>query len=122
EYASPTTPCSGSFQQNADGLIDVYGSFIRFGLMTFDPLPGPQTGLDSPGSTSANYSAGAEGAWSYYFSGVRQGLPEGCTTPEDFEVGARNAAAPPWEGRLVPFGKSDPTLIEHNQRNEQVEK
>lgn len=121
EYSSPANACSGSFQQNADGLIDVYGSFIRFGLMTFDTLPGPETGLEGSG-TSPNYGAGAQGAWSYYFTGVRRGLPEGCTDPEDFEVGARNAAAPPWEGRLVPFGKPDPTLAEHNQRNQQVEK
>lgn len=123
EYASPATACASTFQQNADGLIDVYGSFVRFGLMTFDTLPGIETGLVDPTGTAANYGAGAAGAWSYYFSGVRQGVPEGCPPPaQDYEVGARNAAAPPWEGRLVPFGKPDPTLIEHNQRNEQVEK
>src|SRR5690606_3258841 len=55
-------------------------------------------------------------------NGICYGLPEGCVVPEPFEVGARNAAAPPWEGRLVPFGKPNPTLVEHTQRNQQVEK
>lgn len=119
EYNSPGLACSGSFQQQADGLIDVYGTFVRFGLMTLDTLPHAGTGYSG---TTAQYGSGVEGAWSYVRSNVCMGLPEGCEHPEPFEVGARNAAAPPWEGRLVPFGKPNPTMVEHNQRNQQVEK
>lgn len=119
EYNSPGLACSGSFQQQADGLIDVYGTFVRFGLMTIDPLPEPYSGHSG---TSPQYASGVAGGWTYVGGSVCQGLPEGCDVPEPFDVGARNPGAPPWEGRLVPFGKPNPTLVEHNQRNQQVEK
>lgn len=120
QYDSPSLACAGTFQQTPDGLIDAFGAFVRFGLMTFDTEPSAATGYSG---TTAQYASGVEGAWSYVWNnGICYGLPEGCVVPEPFEVGARNAAAPPWEGRLVPFGKPNPTLVEHTQRNQQVEK
>ena len=38
---------------------------------------------------------------------ARDGRPAGCATPGNLEVGARNASAPPWEGRMVPFGSPE---------------
>lgn len=120
QWDSPSLACAGTFQQTADGLIDAYGPLVRFGLMTFDTQPSALTGFSG---TGAQYGNGVEGGWSYVWNnGVCYGLPEGCTVPEPFDVGARNAAAPPWEGRMVPFGEPNPTLVEHNQRNEHVQK
>jgi len=104
------TGCA-TFSQRSDGLLDTYAQLIRFGLMTFDAQVNSGTGFDG---TSAVYSTGIDGNWSYYVGSAVQGRPEGCPPPgTDQEVGARNAAAPPWEGRMVAFGppnEADPTV------------
>jgi type IV pilus assembly protein PilY1 len=51
--------------------------------------------------------------WSYFpgwNSGaacLHTGKPIGCTQPQMLAVGARNPAAPPWEGRMMPFPATD---------------
>src|SRR5690606_27928974 len=51
-----------------------------------------------------------------------KGRPAGCTTPpEPFEVGARNPAAPPWEGRLIPFGDPFAPWSETVVTNQQIQ-
>ncbi len=107
------------FQQTADGLLDTYADRARFGLMTFDPSTDQGTG-----ATGNSYDAvtGMKGIWSYYvgWNGVgspASGNPPNCAV-HDYEVGARNPAAPPWEGRLIPFGAADAdaaTLLANNQ-------
>jgi type IV pilus assembly protein PilY1 len=37
------------------------------------------------------------------------------------EVGARNASAPPWEGRLIPFGNPLPGEGDYKIKNEQIQ-
>src|SRR6185295_12886382 len=54
-------PCSG-FAQFEDGLLDVYKNDIRFGLMTFDARVSAGTGYSG---TTANYTTGTDGNWSY---------------------------------------------------------
>lgn len=48
------------------------------------------------------------------------GRPVNCATPQLFEVGARNPAAPPWEGRLIGVPASSNATIDdirlHNDR------
>lgn len=103
------TGCA-TFSQRSDGLLDTYAQLIRFGLMTFDARVSAGTGVSG---TSASYSTGIDGNWSYYVGSPVQGRPEGCNFDTDQEVGARNAAAPPWEGRMVAFGppnEADPTV------------
>ncbi len=41
--------------------------------------------------------------------------------PEPDEVGARNAAAPPWEGRLIPFGNPQPGSPDYQNKNQQIQ-
>lgn len=102
------TGCS-DFHQRTDGLLDTYAKMVRFGLMTFDARTSAGTGLNS---TAANYATGIDGNWSYYVGSKVTGRPANCNFDVDQEVGARNAAAPPWEGRMVAFGppnEADPT-------------
>jgi type IV pilus assembly protein PilY1 len=102
---STYTGCSG-FSQSGDGLLDVYKDLVRFGLMTFDARVGSGTGVSG---TAADYSGGLDGNWSYYLGSPMTGHPANCSFDMDQEVGARNAAAPPWEGRMIGFGPPNET-------------
>src|SRR4051812_25157589 len=93
-------PCAG-FSQLEDGLLDIYRGQVRFGLMTFDARV--SAGMGYSGVTP-DYSTGSEGNWSYFLGTAASGHPANCSFEVDQEVGARNAAAPPWEGRLIAFG------------------
>jgi type IV pilus assembly protein PilY1 len=123
---------SCSFTQSTDGMLDAFRNMVRFGMMSIDAFPSPGTGSTAaanPATATADYPSGEKGMWSYYHnwiagapaapsvvssvtpSGVSvntvrptAGNPAGCATPSFMEVGARNEAAPPWEGRLVAFG------------------
>lgn len=123
EYDDVDTPCAAtaceSFRQSGDGIIDAYGSGVRFGLMTFDSLVSDATGYSG---TTPNFSSGVEGAWSYFYGGAASGNPADCAAASPYEVGARNSAAPPWEGRMVAFGDPSPDLSDHTTRNSQIEK
>jgi type IV pilus assembly protein PilY1 len=109
------TGCSG-FSQAGDGLLDVYKDMVRFGLMTFDARVNNGTGLSG---TSADYTTGFDGNWSYYVGAPKTGHPINCSTDMDQEVGARNASAPPWEGRLIGFGP--PNETNNNLRNQWIQ-
>jgi type IV pilus assembly protein PilY1 len=75
----------------SNGLLDSFAGEIRFGLMTFDTLPSEKTDM--------------VGTWSYVVGAMATGAPADCVSgPSPQEVGARNALAPLWEGRLVSFG------------------
>ncbi len=95
-----------TFPQYQDGVLDSDLDILRFGLMTFDQDQDPGTG-----TTTANQVANPAfvGNWSY-FPGWNTGAactyfgnPVNCATQTLFAVGARNPAAPPWEGRMVPL-------------------
>jgi type IV pilus assembly protein PilY1 len=117
-YNDPLVPCgSGAFRPSYDGILDVFGDRARFGLMTFDGSPESYTGSDGAGYS---ISTGMDGLWSYYANwgngGVlSSGKLAGCTTKK-MEVGSRNQAAPPWEGRFVPLGPYDETSIDTKSR------
>lgn len=110
--ALATHPGCAGFSQAGDGLLDIYKDQVRFGLMTFDARTSDGTGVDSG---AANYTSGVDGNWSYYLGQPATGHPVNCAFDMVQEVGARNAAAPPWEGRLVGFGP--PALADHTERN-----
>ncbi|MEZ4227855.1 MAG: PilC/PilY family type IV pilus protein [Polyangiaceae bacterium] len=113
-----TTACT-TFQQANDGLLDTFRGRVRFGLMTFDTHTDDGTGL--AGST-ANFPSGMRGTWSYYVGGAKAGHPAGCTTGDYVqEVGARNAAAPPWEGRMVAFGSPNATQSDLQTRADWIQ-
>jgi len=98
---------SCAFTQSSDGILDSYQSGIRFGLMTFDTDPSPDQ---------------AElGTYSYIVGTPHTGKPIGCTTASPMEVGARNASAPPWEGRLIPFGDPLPGSLDYQNKNQQIQ-
>jgi type IV pilus assembly protein PilY1 len=109
------TGCSG-FSQSGDGLLDVYRDLVRFGLMTFDARVSAGTGLTG---TAANYSTGFDGNWSYYLGTPVTGHPPNCSFDMSQELGARNAAAPPWEGRMIGFGP--PNETDNSVRNEWIQ-
>lgn len=108
-----------AFNQDTDGLLDVYRDMVRFGLMTFDARVGTGTGVVSG---VADYGSGFDGNWSYYLGEAVEGHPVNCD-PDDptfQEVGARNAAAPPWEGRMVAFGP--PNETNNTTRNDWIQR
>ena len=117
---APATTCA--FNQLSDGALDSSVATMRFGLMTFDVDPANGTGASLGASplVANTPTSPFDGMWSY-FSGWNgtgaftpaQGRPGGCNTLSMFEVGARNPAAPPWEGRFVmlPAPNADSTAI-----------
>jgi len=101
---SNTTSCG--FGQNQDGALDTELNLMRFGLMTFDQDPSAATGVTAQNTV---LSPAFNGMWSY-FPGWNTGAgctyygnPANCATQTLMAVGARNPAAPPWEGRMVPL-------------------
>lgn len=104
-YNNVSTSCS--FTQASDGILDSYRSGIRFGLMTFD--------------TDPSADQGELGTYSYVVGASHTGKPIGCTTASPMEVGSRNASAPPWEGRLVPFGNPLPGSLDYQNKNQQIQ-
>lgn len=111
--------CSG-FRQAPDGILDVFREKVRFGLMTFDTHVHGGTGLDA--SNHRDAESGMQGTWSYFIGEPVTGRPEYCLEDQIQEVGARNPAAPPWEGRMVAFGPPDASGPEIEQRNEHIQK
>ena len=105
-----TNNCTFS-QNSSDGLLSTYASKVRFGLMTFDTSMNAGTGHNVK---AADFTTGIAGTWSYFVDKATQGQPGGCPTLVDYEVGARNAAAPPWEGRMVAFGDPSPNSNDVN--------
>lgn len=113
-----------TYGQWRDGLLDAYDGLVRFGLMTFDTSPDPGTGVTAGGT--ADYATGTLGTWSYFINGTGTcknpspsggclGAPWNCGSLYPQEVGARNAAAPPWEGRMVAFGPANEDGTVRNQ-------
>ena len=101
---SNSSPCVFS-QNTASGLLLTYTPNVRFGLMTFDTKTSAGTGYTG---VAADFPSGIAGTWSYFVGNPAQGRPGGCPTLVEEELGARNAAAPPWEGRMVAFGDPAP--------------
>jgi type IV pilus assembly protein PilY1 len=119
QYSSSAACAAPGFSQSANGIIDNFGAFVRFGLMTFDTLPDPGTGYNA--GMSPNFGTGRDGAWSYVLGMAKKGNPADCD-PHDIEVGARNAAALPWEGKLIPFGASNLLQAQNDERHQHIEK
>lgn len=118
---APGTP--GGFSQQSDGILDTFRDRVRFGLMTFDSFQDAGTGVSG---TALNHSTGTGGLWSYFVGwssggSPAKGNPPNCGPAKDFEVGARNPAAPPWEGRLMPFGRHDAALSELTTNNDRIQ-
>ena len=129
QSAGHTMSCA--FGQLSDGILAVYQDIARFGLMTFDQDPSPATGVSasSPFSVLSPAQGGAfTGMWSYYpnwgggGAGVpAQGNPLTCSTgAQAFEVGARNPAAPPWEGRMIEFPPASDATGARQTQNQQI--
>jgi len=117
-YTSNTGTCSPTFAQDPDGLIDTFTGAVRFGLMTFDTLPSNGDGFNG---VSPLFQDGIDGAWSYFLTAGAAGMPFGCPTSATMEVGARNSAAPAWEGKMIPFGKRNADSIDNRTRDTRIE-
>lgn len=131
------------FTQKSDGLLDGPArDLIRFGVMTFDSFADPGTGTDSnqftgmwsyfPGWNTFNRAAQAGNcdsfvtgtAWTSLANNLYAcGWPSGCsaTSTRQYEVGARNPNAPPWEGRMLGFPPADADLATVEQWNDRVQ-
>jgi type IV pilus assembly protein PilY1 len=116
------------FPQATDGMIDSERDIMRFGLMTFDQDPDPGTGTTA---TNQVATPAFTGNWSYYpgwnigaappntlFGAPAYfGNPANCTTQTEMVVGARNPAAPPWEGRMIPFPATTDLAAQETQND-----
>ena len=124
-WSNPNQACNG-FVQSSDGLLDAFSDRVRFALMTFDNNPDPGKGFFS-GSGSPDFPTGVAGEWSYFpgwFAGAgapAQGKPGGCNVTSVLEVGARNPAAPPWEGRAIGFGDPNASTAQIVTTNTQIQ-
>jgi type IV pilus assembly protein PilY1 len=123
-YGSPLGACSG-FAQSGDGLLDAFVDRVRFGLMTFDNSTTAGTGVS--GQQALDAPGGIDGEWSYFPGWLpgpgtpALGKPGGCNTSSVLEVGARNPAAPPWEGRAIGFGDPNGSLAQIATSNDQIQ-
>jgi type IV pilus assembly protein PilY1 len=138
-FAGQTQNTAGNqctFSQAPNGAIQGASQVMRFGLMTFDNDPGVGTGstfapfVAGSSPNAANTTASVfDGQWSYFAGwnpsdpgiGANKGWPAGCTSSPFFEVGARNPAAPPWEGRLVMFPNQSADVTATVENNQNVE-
>jgi type IV pilus assembly protein PilY1 len=112
------------FAQQNNGTVSSMSQLMRFGLMTFDTDTLPNIGVASGGVGFLVSSPPFPGMWSYFpgwdVGGTPpSGRPANCTTaPQAWAVGARNPAAPPWEGRMVRFpATSDPLAQQQTNSN-----
>ncbi len=139
QYAAGSPLAAGTnsciFEQAVDGQLDAARDYVRFGLMTFDNDTSAATGV-TPSTAIAPTIVDTTnpflGQWSYIGSKngtsstgspLAMGLPAGCGTgATPFEVGARHAAAPPWEGRMVGFAPSSGNLFDVETTNDQIQK
>lgn len=125
DYNTGTTGCT--FTQLSDGALDNARDILRFGLMTFDSDPVAGTGVSGTSPVTVNSAAPFSGMWSYFDgwntggTSSYTGHPINCTTDTLFEVGARNPAAPPWEGRMMPFASPTATIAQVEQSNDNVQ-
>jgi type IV pilus assembly protein PilY1 len=62
-----------------------------------------------------------DGNWSYYLGSPVMGHPADCAVDTTQEIGARNAAAPPWEGRMIAFGPPTMDTAAQAARNAQIQ-
>lgn len=128
---SPITALNAcTFEQANDGQLDATRDFIRFAMMTFDNDTSPGIGVmsASPVGGTVNTVNPFLGQWSYVKSptnplSLGAGFPAGCVTgAQQFEVGARHMAAPPWEGRMVNFPAPFATLTDMKVVNDRIQK
>ncbi len=120
------TPNSCQFTQLSNGAVNTMTDLMRFGLMTFDQDPSAATGVVTASSPLTVANPAFTGMWSY-FPGWDKGQactyfgnPAGCVGPAvPMAVGARNRAAPPWEGRMVGFPSTN-AISDQETNNGQI--
>jgi type IV pilus assembly protein PilY1 len=122
--SSPPANANNCLETDPLGILDTFASQARFALMTFDAATDAGSGWNG---TTLNATTGIAGQWSYFpgWNGTGAyapgyGWPNNCSTTDVtthyYETGARNPAAPPWEGPLIPFPKDDSDLPGANAR------
>jgi type IV pilus assembly protein PilY1 len=132
-----SAPVCPLFEQAPDGAIDAARDLVRFGVMTFDQDTNKGVGVQTPTIAYAPSTLDPfAGQWSYFPgwdgasgwgapTGSARGWPNGCTcgpSPQcDFEVGARNNAAPLWEGRHVRFPDGSAPLATQQATNDMIQ-
>jgi type IV pilus assembly protein PilY1 len=122
-FGTSAPPCN--FAQNGDGAIQSMTALMRFAMMTFDQDPDQGIGV-TPGASPTVLNPAFKGMWSYFpgwDSGAActyLGSPVNCANLSMMAVGARNPAAPPWEGRMTYF-QSDSDITKQQSNNQQVQ-
>ncbi len=117
---------SCNFDQYANGVLDSARDMIRFGLMTYDQDPNEGVGINNTTTVANTPLTPFDGQWSYYpgwknGTGGLSGKPADCTVASLFELGARNPAAPPWEGRFMQFPAAAATIATVQGQNDRIQ-
>ncbi len=123
-YAAHCKYKKNEWDQSNDGIIDAFNRQIRFGLMTSDLGHLRDTSNLTPGYGSwSPGTALTDPEYSYVFGGTPQGKYGNQTVAaQDWDVGARNEVAPPWQGRLMGFGNPSATVAEVAAQNERIQR
>jgi type IV pilus assembly protein PilY1 len=125
DYSNSAECGNVTWSQNNDGLLDTYRDRVRFSMMMFDSRTDDGVGFQGQATAAQD---GFAGHWSYYNgwqnggSSPKVGHPADCSIANQmWEVGARNFAAPPWEGRMVPFGPSQANISYVRLTNDRIQ-
>ncbi len=137
----------GNAPQYQNGVLDSARDLVRFGMMTYDTDTDPGISVSTSGGNlqylssptnpflgtfsyypqwdGTTWAAGTAGDWSCpQTNGTNQwcqGSPPNCGNPLPFEVGARNRAAPMWEGRMVQFPNGASSLTDVETSNDAIQ-
>ncbi|HEX8795689.1 MAG TPA: hypothetical protein VF765_32285 [Polyangiaceae bacterium] len=112
-----------TFAQNGDGAIPEMKDLVRFGSMMFDTDPDSSIGVTTGATPQVIAGAPFTGMWTYYpgwSTGAvcnESGNPADCANSSLMAVGARNPAAPAWEGRLVGFPSTNDTTTQEKNNS-----
>ncbi|MCC6552914.1 MAG: hypothetical protein IT372_07825 [Polyangiaceae bacterium] len=122
-YTGAADPCPEPWLQSQTGFLDGARDLARFALMTFDSFANAGTGISGG---LPDHAGGVKGMWSYYLGFQGGGAPARGNPPlcaaADVEVGARNPAAPPWEGPLIPFPDADAPIADVRATNDRIQR
>ena len=133
---SPTNACT--FEQANDGQLDAARDYVRFGLMTFDNDPDPGIGVaiarpaerhrrhrePVPRPVVVRQEREQHARLEHRYDARRSVCPAGCATGayrRSRSVRA-TAAAPPWEGRMVPFPPANADTFDIEATNDAIQK
>jgi type IV pilus assembly protein PilY1 len=117
--------------QGSAPVIPMQLGTVPLGLASTTPTPGTVGGKQGPFSGMWSYDPSWVGTGAVPgvctatppgpYTSPSSGFPANCSTPSWYELGAKNPAAPPWEGRLIGFPNPNADVTAVGQSNQQIQ-